>query len=173
MSKRSRDGDVIAQRPPISPPYISPVAFQAPQIVGTKRSACFDCGHDAKKSRFHLDDPGDIIQASRMESQKRSADFDIELDRLHKRMRASTPSAEEVIAYMIPHLVRLREMYLSEQSKVADLTTKNAVLQKNNTAVTRALRDQLGKNHLIARQLENAHYRLVLASPSMCNVSLQ
>lgn len=169
MSKRSRDGDVIIQRPQVPPVHTGHMPYQMAQLVGTKRSARFGEYQDTKRGRFSL--PQEEI--SEIESHKRSSEFDIELNRIHKRMKATTPTAEQVMAYLLPHLVNLREMYLSEQSKAAKMTTKIKVLEENNTAITLALREQLVKNHLIARQLENAHYRLVLAAPSVCNASLQ
>ena len=171
MSKRSRDGDVIIQRPQVPPTHTGHTPYQMAQLVGNKRSARFDEYQDTKKGRFRLDLQHESLPE--IESHKRSSDFDIELNRLHKRMKATTPTPEQVMAYLVPHLLNLREMYLSEQSKTAKLSTKIKVLEENNAAITRALREQLTKNHLIARQLENAHYRLVLAAPSVCNASLQ
>lgn len=171
MSKRSRDGDVIIQRPQVPPVHNGNMPYQMAQLVGTKRSARFGEYQDTKRGRFSLDLPHEEIPE--IESHKRSSEFDIELNRLHKRMKATTPTAEQVMAYLIPHLVNLRKMYLSEQSKAAKMSTKVKALEENNAAITRAFREQLTKNHLIARQLENAHYRLVLAAPSVCNASLQ
>ena len=159
MSKRSRDGDVIAQRAPVMPPY----RCHNTQMVGTKRSASFKQDVSSKRSRFELE----TVE----ECQKRAADFDIELNRLHKRMKATTPTAEQVMAFMLPHLIKMRELYLSELEKTRQLAQANVVLKKNNVAITRAFRVQLEKYHYLARQLDNAQYRLLLSNPPVHNLS--
>ena len=162
MSKRSRDGDVIAQRAPVMPPY----RCHNTQMVGTKRSASFKQDVSSKRSRFELESVESVE-----ECQKRAADFDIELNRLHKRMKATTPTAEHVMAFMLPHLIKMRELYLSELEKTRQLAQANDVLKKNNVAITRAFRVQLEKYHHLARQLDNAQYRLLLSNPPVHNLS--
>jgi hypothetical protein len=98
--------------------------------------------------------------------QKRSAEFDIEIDRLHKRLRATVPSAEEAIAFFLPHMIEMRRLYLQEQSKHLLLQAKNTELHRNNALLSATLRTQLTQNNLIKRQLDMALYRL--AMPRQC-----
>jgi len=94
--------------------------------------------------------------------QKRAADFDLEIDRLSKRLRATTPTAEEALAFLLPHLLEMRRLYLAERQKVNTLQEDNKILKQNNTVITQALREQLTKKNLVQRQLDLALYRLSL-----------
>lgn len=97
--------------------------------------------------------------------QKRSAEFDIEIDRLHKRLRATVPSAEEAIAFFLPHMIEMRRLYLQEQSKHTTLQAKNTELHRNNALLSATLRTQLTQKNLIQRQLDMARYRLAMNLP--------
>ena len=77
--------------------------------------------------------------------QKRAADFDLEIERLSKRLRATTPTAEEALGFLLPHLLEMRRLYLGERQKVNALQEDNRILKQNNTVITQALRDQLTK----------------------------
>lgn len=94
--------------------------------------------------------------------QKRASDFDLEIDRLSKRLRATTPTAEEALAYLLPNLLEMRRLYLAERQKVNALQEDVKILQRNNTVITQTLRDQLSKKNLVQRQLDLALYRLSL-----------
>jgi hypothetical protein len=94
--------------------------------------------------------------------QKRAADFDFEIERLSKRLRATTPTAEEALGFLLPHLLEMRRLYLGERQKVNALQEDNRILKQNNTVITQALRDQLTKKSLVQRQLDIALYRLAL-----------
>jgi len=96
------------------------------------------------------------------EPQKRSAEFDIEIDRLHKRLKATVPSAEEAIAFFLPHMLEMRRLYLQEQCQNVALQTKNTELQHNNALLMATLRAQLTQKNSIQRQLDLAQYRLAM-----------
>lgn len=106
--------------------------------------------------------PAESQFKSHSRGQKRPPDFDFEIDRLHKRLRATTPTAEEAISFLLPHLLELRRLYMSEHQKVAALQSDNDMLKQNNLVITQTLRDQLTKKNLVQRQLDLALYRLSL-----------
>lgn len=101
------------------------------------------------------------------EPQKRSAEFDIEIDRLRKRLKATVPSAAEAIAFLLPHMYEMRRLYLQEQGQHLALQAKNTELLRSNALLTATLRDQLTQKNAIQRQLNLARYRLTMASPQV------
>ena len=136
MSKRSRDGGVLVSRP----------------LVGVKRSAEFEDEDTPKRQR-------------RRPSLKRSADFDCAVDHLHKRLKATTPTAEQAMAFLLPHLLTLRTMYL-------EVCQANATLTAHNSSITAAyseLRDtstaEIGQ---LRRDLDLATYRVSLMQRPHC-----
>tara|TARA_B110000977_G_scaffold154231_1_gene196027 strand:+ start:1610 stop:2050 length:441 start_codon:yes stop_codon:yes gene_type:complete len=144
MSKRSRDGDVIlAIRP-------------------KKRPGDFD-GPDSYKRARGLESSSSIL------SHKRTACFDVEVERLHKRMKATTPTAVEAMAFLLPHLLALKRVYCQSQQKVEALSVDNQVLSSNNMTLSRAYQTLLTKSteekRQLQRQLNNARYQLMLALP--------
>jgi len=146
MSKRSRDGDVIiAIRP-------------------NKRLGDF-AGPDIYKRARGLESSS----SSSVLSHKRTASFDVEVERLHKRMKATTPTAEEAMAFLLPHLLSLRRMYCKSQQNIEALQVDNEVLSSNNVALSRAYRALLAKSVLekkqLQRQLDQTQYHLMLALP--------
>jgi predicted nucleic acid-binding Zn-ribbon protein len=54
-------------------------------------------------------------------SRKRGADFETEICHLHKRLRATIPTAEEAISFLLPHITRLRSVYLESMNENAAL----------------------------------------------------
>ena len=87
-------------------------------------------------------------------SLKRSADFDIELDHMHKRLRATVPTAEEAIAFLIPHVTRLRNMYCQSQGE-------NASLKRHFKGMYRAYQASLEQNASLSRQLDTSRAEVV------------
>ena len=122
MSKRSRDGSVL---------------LDTSQCV-LKRPSEYDLECQVKRQCLSHCVP---------ESLKRSADFDIELNRMHKRLRATVPTAEEAIAFLIPHMTQLRKLYCDSQCE-------NANYKKHLTAMNRAYQASLQENGSLARQLD-------------------
>ncbi len=100
---------------------------------------------------------------------KRALDFNEEVEMARKRLRATVPSAEEAIAYILPHLVELQRLYKQEQETSAALKkhvqmaeTRNQELLNNLTTVI-VQRDAAQKaGGQLKRQLEMAQYRLAL-----------
>ena len=87
---------------------------------------------------------------------KRSAEcFDQELERLEKRMRATVPTAEEAIAFLLPHITQMRQLYIAERARAATLETNNIVIRRSCLHLLRE------KNRLES-ELEMAKYRVSL-----------
>lgn len=126
MSKRSRDGDVLLDRTR---------HCYAPSFNSHKRPAAFDMVIHPKRQRFEIP------------SSKRPAAFDIEMDRLHKRLRATVPTAEEAIAFLVPHMERLRHLYCESQAQ-------NTTLKKHLETMSRAYGASLEQSASLSRQLD-------------------
>ena len=98
-------------------------------------------------------------------SLKRSAEFDCEVERIHKRLKASTPTAEEAMAFLLPHLLTLRRLYL-------DVVQSRATMRENNRLITQAYHTLVKTSSEeiadLRRQLELSHYRLSLMSRPHC-----
>ena len=100
---------------------------------------------------------------------KRALDFDEEVEMARKRLRATVPSPEEAIAFILPHLVELQRLYKHEQETCAALKkhvqmaeTRNQELMNSLTTVI-VQRDAAQKaGGQLKRQLEMAQYRLAL-----------
>ena len=106
-----------------------------------------------------------------VETRKRAADFDFEIDRLHKRLKATTPTAEEALGFLLPHLLEMRRLYLSEREKVSTLLADYNMQKSNNVIITQALREQLSQKNVLQRQLDFALYRLSLHHNNTLNVA--
>jgi len=142
MTKRLRDGPVVLQskRPCAG---FSPV----PSRMKRKRENV-----EEYAKRFRLAEPCETTCVG----VKRSAGcFDQELRRLEKRMRASVPTAEEAIAFLVPHIMQLRGLYNAEKERATELTSKNVVLR-------RACLHLLQEKQKLQGQLEVSQYRLTL-----------
>ena len=109
-------------------------------------------------------------------SRKRRGNFEDEVCRMNKRLRATVPTAEEAIAFLLPHVMRLRQLYddavrASEVLKVQNKTLTDAAhsTKKNNGILLRelkrltserdVLRNQCGR---LNRQLEMTRYQLAM-----------
>ena len=171
MSKRRRDGAIlVTHHRPIHRPTTPEVLitkssssssstsishFFSPQ-VSRKRPYEGECETTRKRQLTS------ITHKETQRGQKRSADFDFEIERLQKRLKATTPSAKEAICFLLPHLLEMRRLYLNERQNVFELQKDNNNLKRNNTIITQTLRDQLTKKNIVQRQLDMKLYRLSL-----------
>lgn len=124
MSKRPREGPVTvhSKRQCLT---FEPSALSLKRKRGDFEEVCFS---------------GGVLQEPTI-GRKRSAEcFDEELNRLEKRMRATVPTAEEAIAFLLPHIIRLRDMYTESQQKVSELTRNNQLIHKTCTYLIREKR---------------------------------
>ena len=150
MSKRSRDGSVLLDR----------------SRCVLKRPLEFDTAIRSKRQCLP-------------ESLKRSAEFDIELNHMHKRLRATVPTAEEAIAFLIPHVTRLRNLYCESQSENTILKTHlkgthrayQASLQQN-ASLGRQLDISKAEVAALKRQVDMMKYRFALSDTSLKNRNL-
>lgn len=134
MSKRSRDGTVMVARHTLDT---------------RKRTADFVCeAHQHKKLRH-----------SRT-SQKRSADFDCEVEHIHKRLKATTPTAEQAMAFLLPHLLNLRRLYVNKVNENDTLKEQNALL---SNAYSKLVQESTQTKQRLRRELEMSKYQLALA----------
>lgn len=87
---------------------------------------------------------------------KRSAEcFDQELERLEKRMRATVPTAEEAIAFLLPHITQMRQLYIAERARAS-------TLEANNIVIRRSCLHLLREKKRLESELELAKYRVSL-----------
>tara|TARA_B100000683_G_C12497724_1_gene556692 strand:- start:1111 stop:1560 length:450 start_codon:yes stop_codon:yes gene_type:complete len=107
---------------------------------------------------------------------KRALDFNEEVEMARKRLRATVPSPEEAIAFILPHLVELQRLYKQEQETCAALKkhvqmaeTRNQELLNNLTtaivqrdAAQKACDAAQESSGQLKRHLEMAQYRLAL-----------
>lgn len=166
MSKRKREGPtLLASKRSLTH---EPAARYWPNALISSSSSSTDTMSGSVLGKRAFEEPESVsrkcpyTEVLEPRGQKRTADFDLEIDRLHKRLRATTPTAEEAIGFLLPHLLELRRLYLMERQKVVLLKEDNDILRKNNSVITQTLRDQLSKKNLIQRQLDLALYRLSL-----------
>lgn len=129
MSKRSREGPVpVSSKRPC-------LTFGQPRTVPSSKRKWE--GVEEVNKAFRR---GGVLQEQSI-GRKRSAEcFDEELNRLEKRMRATVPTAEEAIAFLLPHIIRLRNMYAESQQKVSELTRNNQLIHKTCTYLIREKR---------------------------------
>jgi len=162
MSKRSRDGDVIVARPGFHT-VPNPLKRRLEWPNTPRKRQMLLMQHEAES--FVEPDPLRMAEPTR----KRDADFDIEIRHLHKRLRATIPTAEEAISFLVPHMKRLREVYMQSKSH-------NGLLLQHLQALKGAYYKTKGKNqellkHVseyrqeingLRRQLALAKYRLAM-----------
>ena len=149
MSKRSRDGDVIALHPCINP------LKRRVEWPNTPR----------KRQMLLAEAESFTLQASR----KRGADFDNEISHLHKRLRASIPTAEEAISFLLPHINRLRDVYIESKQENETLKEHLDTLRKayyKTNGAKHELQTHVSQCHEeiknLRRQLEMTKYRLAM-----------
>ena len=175
MSKRTWDGPTIVQIKRccfgqlLTP---TPMPMPTPMPTSNKRKHEFvNVSPKANRSpKRRLSTP--VIEKR---GTKRSACFDSELEHLEKRMRASIPTATEAIAFLIPHMLKLRSLYNASQQKVEDLKLSNRQLKADNLELNKNL-CKLGsvyysENARLKRELDLVKYRLQIFGqkpPKMC-----
>ena len=149
MSKRRRDGPVAIQNKRYCP------SFAVPVFASLKRKRDEEpLGRVGQRQRHSLTP---VV----LSGHKRSADFDEEVEHLQKRMRATVPTAVEAMAFLLPHLLRLRSMYIKSQERVE-------LLEQNNTLISQAYNRVVLQNQHLKQELErknelvNANYQHVL-----------
>ena len=148
MPKRSRDGPVV--------------------IHNKRPCSVFASGPAPPSLKRKRDDVEDVIKRFRAEEdtraeitigKKRSAEcFDEELQHLEKRMRATVPTAEEAIAFLLPHMVRMRNLYAESQQKVAELTRNNKIIRKTCAYL-------IQEKQKVESELALANYRFAISGP--------
>ena len=160
MSKRSRDDfsstqvlkRLCSDRPylPIGRPY------------NLKRLREDEGNTQQKKQRY-------------LETLKRVGSSTIE-ENLRKRMRYSKPSAEEAIAFLLPHIQELRSLYTQEvdlnSAKSSHILEVHQLLQQemeakkqlvsNNKTILTAYNKVFNKNNQLQREIALIKYRLNL-----------
>lgn len=104
------------------------------------------------------------FKRGRFESLKRSAPFDMEVERMTKRMRATVPTAEEAMAFLLPHLIEFRKLYLEEKQRNAELEQQVKDLRQGYDVL-------LKKSVHLHRQLDLAKYHLAFFGPKPSSVS--
>lgn len=128
MSKRRRDGPVVVQT--------------------LKRS--LNVTHDPQNKR-----------ARALPNLKRSCEeFDGEVAQMRKRLRTAPPrpTPEAAMAFLLPHLLKLRQLYIDAAHRVETLEAHNAALARGYHAA-------VDENVRLRAQLEQARYRLQLCMP--------
>ena len=136
--------------------------------VGSKRQRESDAECIGKRVRFQTA-TSRFQTATSPNSRKRPASFDQEVEHLHKRMRATVPTAEETMAFLLPHLLNLRSLYTSAQNKALNaehqcetMQVQCGVMETHLTTIQSAYHKLLAQNNTLKRQLELAKYRTIL-----------
>tara|TARA_B110000285_G_scaffold235601_1_gene318546 strand:- start:48796 stop:49260 length:465 start_codon:yes stop_codon:yes gene_type:complete len=145
MSKRRREG----------PTLVTNKRFCDQPIVttGFKRRRDEHCDYSDKRYRVSTPD---------FSGNKRSADFDQEVEHMHKRMRATVPTAEETMAFILPYLLTMRRMYTKAQNDADSMINHCDTLEKHLTTMQTAYHKLIGQNNVLKRELNMAKYRLML-----------
>lgn len=152
MSKRRREGPMVGVN--------KRFCDQTMSVSGLKRPRDYD-DTGFKRSRF---------ETPELSGNKRSADFDQEVEHMHKRMRATVPTAEETMAFILPYLLKMRRMYTKAQHDAESMTKHCDTLEKHLTTMQSAYHKLMGQNNVLKRQLEMSKYRLILQdkNPNYC-----
>jgi len=146
MSKRTRDGPILLQN--------KRICNNATSVLGSKRQRdCFEADY-VKRARVEPSEP----------SRKRTFDndFDNEFEHLHKRMRASIPTAEQTIAFMLPFILNMRRLYMSSQLKVESTAQQCETLQQHLGTIQTAYLSMMTQNNNLKRELDIMRYRAML-----------
>jgi hypothetical protein len=143
MSKRGWEGPTLVsnKRPVVRP------------ATGFKRRRDDYEEFDCKRERFEA--PGLV-------GHKRSADFDQEVAQMHKRMKATVPTAEETMAFILPFLLKLRRMYTKSHSDADTMRQQCETLEKHLGTMQSAYHNLMAQNKNLKRELEMSKYRLML-----------
>ena len=145
MSKRQREGPtLVANKRFCEQPFVT---------HGLKRQRDDYCDYSEKRHRVETPD---------FSGTKRSADFDQEVEQMHKRMKATVPTAEETMSFILPYLLKMRRMYTKAQND-ADSAQKHCVtLEKHLGTMQSVYHKLMGQNKVLKRELEMSKYRLML-----------
>ena len=73
-------------------------------------------------------------------------------------MRATVPTAEEAIAFLLPHMVRMRKLYAESQQKVTELTRNNKIIRKTCAYL-------IQEKQKVESELALANYRFAISGP--------
>jgi hypothetical protein len=173
MSKRQRDGEIILERKRacvMNVPMNDEIVVNNATLIGGKRSAESELEMDYKRHRslcdFFNESVSDNVDSSSAydedsKCRKRAAEFDSELQHMHKRLKATTPTAEQVMAFLLPHLITMRKMYVENIEHCR-------VLKKNNKTLANAynqlLENAASVNRKLCRELEMSKYHLMIMS---------
>jgi hypothetical protein len=91
---------------------------------------------------------------------KRSADFDCEVEHIHKRLKATTPTPEQAMAFLLPHLLAIRALY-------TDVVKRNETLTEHNTLLSSAYKklalESVREKNQLERELAMSKYQLQLS----------
>ena len=90
------------------------------------------------------------------QTRKRTADFDDEVEHIRKRLKATTPTAEEAMAFLLPHLLHLRRLYIQN-------INENKILQQHNQILSTAYTNITQQSAQLRRELDMSKYHLTLA----------
>jgi len=123
---------------------------------GTKRPGVFTDSESCKRLREYVH-----------RGTKRRCEFDDEVEQLHKRMRATTPTAEEAMGFLLPHLLKFRRLYQEAVQKSECLESKVNQLRAHNCILSKAYSKTIDEKTRLARQLEISRYQLALAKPNV------
>ena len=151
MFKRSRDGPVAIQNKRQRLNHtVAPMQLKRKRNVADVDES--PLGQRFKSTGSSINFPSPTI------GRKRSAAFDDELQHLEKRMRATVPTAEEAIAFLLPHIERLRKMYVESQQEVGELSKNNVILHKTCTYL-------ITEKNRLESAVALANYRVALSGP--------
>ena len=145
MSKRKRDGPVTLSK-----------RLHCGASQGTKRPHTFIDQHECKRMREYV-----------QQGTKRRCEFDDEVDHLHKRMRASVPTAAEAMGFLLPHILKFRRLYQEAVQKSECLESKVEQLKTHNCILTKAYNKTTAEKNQLSRQLEMSRYQLGLVKPNV------
>lgn len=159
MSKRGRDGAVLV--------HSHNDHLTVPRAL--KRPAEWEIDQMPDFKRFHGSSSTISSGQYPLNTLKRPADFDVELQHLNKRLRATIPTAEEAIAFLLPHIEKLRQLYTQEKNKSNNLESKcvqMATIINNKEATNKKVMEMLcrtmNKKEQLEHDLKMAKYRLAL-----------
>jgi len=127
--------------------------------------------------RRKRDDDGDfLLKRARLDNfsipceshlGKRKA-FDDELTHLHKRLRILPPrfTPEQVAAALLPHLLRIQNLYANSLQQVKQLEQNNKVLAKAVHNLNESNVELTEELHVIRRELDMTKWRLLAMQPA-------
>lgn len=145
MSKRQREGPtLVANKRFCEQPFVT---------HSLKRRRDDYCDYSEKRHRVSTPD---------FSGTKRSADFDQEVDHMAKRMKATVPTAEETMAFILPYLLKMRCMYTNAQNDAESMKKHCDTLEKHLQTLQGAYHKLMDRNNNLKRELDMTKYRLML-----------